>query len=187
MKNLCKLFGIIALVAIIGFTLAGCKSSPSQTGPTTTPEWLNDFPPEDALWGIGLAKQSSSQMSMTTAEARARVSIARQLSTRVQAMFTDYNLDAGNVSNQANASLQEDVSRQITNMDISGAVPIKKWEAKDGTWWFLVEYKKSDARNTVASILGNEQAAFAQFKAQQALQMMDAQLAKNEKPLQVNE
>jgi hypothetical protein len=187
MKNLLKLFGLIALVAIIGFTMVACKSTPVQTGPANTPEWLNELPPEDVLWGIGVAKQSSTHMSMTTAEARARVAVARQLSAKVQAMFTDYNLDAGNVNNQANSSLQEDVSRQITNLDISGAVPIKKWEAKDGTWWFLVEYKKANARNDVASILGNEEAAFAQFKAQQALQYMDTQLAKNEKPLQVSE
>jgi type IV secretory pathway TrbL component len=101
-------------------------------------------------------------------------------------MFTDYNLDAGNVNAQANSSLQEDVSRQITNMDVSGARPIKRWEAPDGTWWFLVELKKSDAKTTVASILGNQEAAFAQFKAQQALDMLDAQLAKSEKPIQVN-
>jgi hypothetical protein len=125
-------------------------------------------------------------MSMTTAEARARVSIARQLSSKVQAMFTDYNLDAGNANSQANTSLQEDVSRQITNMDVSGARPIKRWQAPDGTWWYLVEMMKSDARAQVASILGNEEAAFAQFKAQQALAMLDAQLAKSERPVQVN-
>ena len=172
-----------------------CSSSPaaspaaapaSAAGPVNMPEWLNDFPPEDVLWGIGIAKQSSPSMSMTTAEARARVAIARQLNTKVQAMFTDYNLDAGNVGNQANSSLQEDVSRQITNMDVSGARPIKRWQAPDGTWWYLVEFKKSDAKKAVASILGNEEAAFAQFKAQQALQMLDAQLAKNEKPVQVD-
>jgi hypothetical protein len=123
---------------------------------------------------------------MTTAEARARVAIARQLSTKVQAMFTDYNLDAGNVRNQANASLQEDVSRQITNMDVSGARPVKRWQSPDGTWWYLVEFKKSDAKKTVASILGNEEAAFAQFKAKQALDILDAQLAKSEKPVQVD-
>jgi hypothetical protein len=126
-------------------------------------------------------------MSMTTAEARARVAIARQMNTKVQAMFTDYNLDAGNVNAQANASLQEDVSRQITNMDVSGARPIKRWEAPDGTWWYLVEYKKSDAKAATASILGNQEAAFAQFKTQQALDMLDAQLAKSEKPYQVND
>jgi hypothetical protein len=165
------------------FMAAACGSSPAPAtaGPTNTPEWLNDFPPEDVLWGIGTAKQSSPSMSMTTAEARARTAIARQLQTKVQAMFTDYNLDAGKTGAQANASLQEDVSRQITNMDVSGARPIKRWEAPDGTWWFLVEYKKSDAKTAVASILRNEEAAFAQFKAQQALDMLDYQLEKNEK------
>jgi hypothetical protein len=179
-----KAFSIL-LVLSLAFMVVGCKSTPpAAPGPTTTPDWLNDFPPEDVLWGIGIAKQSSESMSMTTAEARARVAIARQLSTKVQAMFTDYNLDAGNVNNQANSSLQEDVSRQITNMDVSGARPIKRWKAPDGTWWFLVEMKKGDAKSQVASILGNEQAQYAQFKTQQALQYLDAQLAKQEKPYQ---
>jgi hypothetical protein len=183
MKKACSILVVLALV----FTVVACKSSASvKPGPTTTPEWLNDFPPEDVLWGIGIAKQSSPSMSMTTAEARARVAIARQLSTKVQAMFTDYNLDAGPVGNQASTSLQEDVSRQVTNMDVSGARPIKRWEAPDGTWWYLLELNKADAQKMVASILGNQEALYAQFKAEQALKMLDAQLAKNEKPLQVD-
>jgi hypothetical protein len=187
MKKAC----FIVLAFFIAVLLMACKSSPATTtaaaGPITTPDWLNEFPPEDVIWGIGTARQTSASMSMTTAEARARVSIARQLDNKVQAMFTDYNLDAGNVSSQANASMQEDVSRQITNVNLSGARPIKRWQAPDGTWWFLVEYSKSNAKNAVASILGNEEAAFAQFKAQQALDMLDKQLAKSEKPVVVSE
>jgi hypothetical protein len=185
MKKIC----LFLLVLSVGFALMSCGSSAKSTaaGPVGTPEWINEFPPEDVFWGIGIAKQSSPSMSMTTAEARARVSVARQLNTKVQAMFTDYNQDAGNVRNQANTSLQEDVSRQITNMDVSGARPIKRWQAPDGTWWYLVELKKSEAKNQMASILRNEEAEYAQFKSQQALQMLDAQLAKNEKPLQVSE
>jgi hypothetical protein len=187
MKKLILSFCLMAAVLMI----MACASTPAAApapvaGPVTTPDWLNDFPPEDVLWGIGTAKQSSPTMSMTTAEARARVAIARQLSSKVQAMFTDYNLDAGNVRNQANSSMQEDVSRQITNMDVSGARPIKRWQAPDGTWWYLVEFKKSDAKKAVASILGNEEAQYAQFKAQQALQMLDTQLSKNERPVQVD-
>jgi hypothetical protein len=183
MKKACSILVVLALVLMV----VACPSAPAaKTGPTTTPEWLNDFPPEDVLWGIGVAKQSSPSLSMTTAEARGRVAIARQLSTKVQAMFTDYNLDAGNVNSQANVSLQEDVSRQITNMDVSGARPIKRWEAPDGTWWYLLELSKSAAQNTVASILRNEEATYAQFKAQQALQMLDAQLSKSEKAMQVD-
>jgi uncharacterized protein YcfL len=180
MKKTCLVLLVLALV----FGMAACGSKPAGAA-SDVPPWLNDFPPEDAIWGIGSAKQSSMSMSMTTAEARARVAIARQLQTKVQAMFTDYNLDAGNVKNQANTSLQEDVSRQITNMDVTGARPIQRWQGKDGTWWFLVEMKKSDAKKQVASILGNEEAAYAQFKAQQALQMMDAQLAKKDKTIVV--
>jgi hypothetical protein len=183
MKKIC----LILLVLFFGFALMACKSTSTAAGPVGTPEWINDFPPEDVFWGIGIAKQSSPSMSMTTAEARARVSVARQLNTKVQAMFTDYNQDAGNVRNQANTSLQEDVSRQITNMDVSGVRPIKRWQAPDGTWWYLVELKKSEARSQMASILRNEEAEYAQFKAQQALQMLDIQLEKNERPLQVSE
>jgi len=181
-----KLFLSFCLTAAVLVAMAcGSSAAPAPTsGPTNTPDWINDFPSEDVLWGIGIAKQSSPSMSMTTAEARGRTAVARQLSSKVQAMFTDYNLDAGNVKNQANTSLQEDVSRQITNMDVSGARPIKRWQAPDGTWWFLVELKKSDAKAKIASILGNEEAQYAQFKAQQALQMLDAQLAKSEKAVQ---
>jgi hypothetical protein len=188
-----KKFSLILMVLAVGFVLAGAgcatkkEAKPSLGSATDVPPWLNDLPPDDVIWGIGIAKQSSESMSMTTAEARARVAIARQLETKVQAMFTDYNLDAGNVRNQANTSLQEDVSRQITNIDISGAKPIKRWKGADGSWWFLVELKKSDAKEKLNSILKNEEAAFAQFKAQQALQMLDKQLGKNEQPLQVNQ
>jgi len=182
-----KKISLILMVLSLVLALGACTTTTSTTtGPTTTPDWLNDLPPEDVFWGIGIAKQSSPSMSMTTAEARARVAIARQLQTRVQAMFTDYNNDAGNVRNQANTSLQEDVSRQITNMDVSGARPIKRWQAPDGTWWYLVEMKKSDARAQMTSMLRNEEAQFAQFKAQQALQMLDNQLSRTERPTQVD-
>jgi hypothetical protein len=184
-----KKLGFVLVSLLISMAIIACGSSPSSSaaaGPVNTPDWINDFPPEDAIWGIGIAKQSSASMSMTTAEARARVAIARQLSTKVQAMFTDYNLDAGAAGSQASSSLQEDVSRQVTNMDVSGARPIKRWQAPDGTWWYLVEMRKSDARTQVASILKNEEAQYAQFKSQQALDMLDRQLANNEKPAQVN-
>jgi hypothetical protein len=181
MKKTCSILLILFLV----FMAVACKSTP--TGPANTPEWLNDIPKDDVIWGIGSAKQSTDNMSMTIAEARARTSIARQLNVRVQNMLTDYNLDAGNVNNQASTSLQEDVTRQITNIDVSGAKPIKRWKSPaDGTWWFLVEMNKADAKQQIASIIGNQEAAFAQFKAQQALQMLDTQLAKNEKALLVD-
>jgi len=181
-----KKISLVLLVLSLGLALIGCASKASVGSASDVPPWLNDVPPEDVLWGIGIAKQSSPSMSQTTAESRGRTAIARQISTKVQAMFTDYNLDAGNVKNQANSSLQEDVSRQITDTTISGASVIKRWKGNDGSWWLLVEMKKADAKKQMASILGNEEAQYAQFKAQQALQYLDSQLAKKEKPLVVD-
>ncbi|MDR0501854.1 MAG: hypothetical protein LBH16_00885, partial [Treponema sp.] len=108
MRKISVLFAVMIIaVFAMGCGSTGGSSAPAAAiGPANSPDWLNDFPPEDVIWGIGIAKQSSPSMSMTTAEARARTAIARQLNTKVQAMFTDYNLDAGNVSNQANASMQ---------------------------------------------------------------------------------
>jgi len=126
-------------------------------------------------------------MSMTTAENRARVDIARQLKQKVQNMFIDYNQDAGNTGRQANVSLQEDVSRLLTNADLSGARRNQMWVSPDGTYWIRVEYKISDAKRTVASALRNEEAQYAQFKADQAIQKMDFQFAKSEKPGVVGE
>jgi len=190
MKTTLNKFSVLFAVVMIAALVMGCGSKPAPvaaTGAVDTPPWAYDFPPNnDVIWGIGFAKQSSPSFSMTTAEARARVSIARQLNAKVQDMFTLYNQDAGNARNQASASLQEEVSRMITNIDVSGARPIKRWQAPDGTWWYMVELKTSDARAKVASILGNEEAAYAQFKTQQALDMLDAQLAKQEKPIVVD-
>jgi len=188
MKKILVSFCMMAVVLM----MMACASSPAAAPaaaavPANMPSWVNEMPPEDALWGIGTAKQSSPSMSMTTAENRARVDIARQLKQKVQNMFTDYNLDAGNAGKQANVSLQEDVSRLLTNADLSGARRNQMWVAPDGMYWIRVEYKISDAKNTVASALRNEEAQYAQFKSAQALQMMDAQFAKSEKPGVVSE
>ena len=181
-----KKFSLILLVLVIGFALAGCASKPSVGSASDVPPWLNDLPPDDVIWGIGQAKQSSVSMSMTIAESRARAAIARELQTKVQQMIEDYNMDAGNVKNQANASMQQNIMRQVINIDVSGARIIQRWQGKDGMWWFLAEMKRADAKKQMESILGNEEAAYSQFKAQEALKMLDAQLDKKTKPVVVD-
>jgi hypothetical protein len=178
----------ICLMAVAVVLLAvSCGGSPQRIDDPNLPEWLNDFAPEDVIWGIGSAKQSSDQMSMTTAEARARTGVARQLDSKVEAMFTDYMRDAGTVGSQTALSLQEDVSRQITSMQLNGARPIKRWKAPNDTWWYLVEYKISDAKAALAPMFTSEEARYAEFKADEALRMLDDQLSKREKPVQVYE
>jgi hypothetical protein len=91
------------------------------------------------------------------------------------------------VGSQTALSLQEDVSRQITSMQLNGSRPNQQWQAPDGTWWFRVEYKLSDAKAALAPMFTSEEARYAEFKAEEALRMLDAQLARQEKPFLVSE
>jgi hypothetical protein len=174
--------------AVLAVSCSSAPAAPQQD--PNSPPWLNDFPPEDAIWGIGIAKQSSEQMSMTMAETRARAGIARQLNARIEDMITDYNRDAGTVASQAALSLQEVVTRQVTSMQLNGTKPLQRWKAPDGTYWFLLSYSKADAQKTLSELINNtvdsEAARYAEFKADEALRMLDAQLAKNTKPERVD-
>jgi hypothetical protein len=176
----------VVLVCLLTVLAIGCGSTAPDTrvNDPNVPEWLNDFPPEDALWGIGSAKQSTDNMSMQIAEARARQNIANQLNVEVQGMITDYARDAGTIDNQTSLALVETVSRQVTNANLSGATPITRWRAPNGAWWYRVQLKKADAARAAADIIDSEAARYSEFKAMEALKLMDAQLAKkNDKPV----
>jgi hypothetical protein len=182
MKKACS----ILLVLSLGFMVMACGTAPTQA---TTPDWLEDIPPEDVLWGIGVAKLPSASESMRIAEARARVAIARCLNARVESVFKSYLIDYIGEYDFAKDSLYEEISRQIPNMDFSSARPIKRWQANDGTWWYLVEYRKSDAMNMVASILKNQEANYIQFEnlLRNTLRNFESHLSKSEKAIIVDD
>jgi hypothetical protein len=182
----------VLILALTGLVLAAaCKSSPPAPPPqanSNVPEWASEFPPEDVLWGIGSAKQSTENMSMSIAEARARQSISYQLVTIARGMITMYDRDAGTTGSEASSHLAEEVARQLTSSQLNGAMPINRWKAPDGTWWYMVQYGKSAASQEIADVFNNEAAQFAEYKAMEAFKLADAELAKfNEKPEPVTE
>jgi hypothetical protein len=142
------------------------------------PEWINDLPPDDVIWGIGIAKMADASMSLTVSEQRAMVSIARQLNNVVEIMFAEYEAEVA-----GNPPVKEYVYRQVTNANITGAKPIKRWMSPDGALWTLAEYPKSDAKKSVGDIIDN-QTVDAKFDTKKALEMLDKALSKPEKPVQ---
>lgn len=190
MKKLIKAVSMTTILALFCLVIVGCASSPQTSGgsaqatsqDSTLPPWIDDLPPEDALWGVGIAKQSSVSMTRTTARNRAVVDIARQIDSRVKAMFTDYNRDAGTSGSQANLSLQEDVTRTLTDVDLSGTETNANWTAPDGTYWIRVSYPKANLLKTAEQIFDSEAARYAEFKADQALAIMENELSRSERP-----
>jgi hypothetical protein len=176
-KGLPVLFAALA-VALLA---AGCGSAPEaqQNANANLPPWINEIAPEGVIWGVGSAKQSTLQQSMTFATNRARVAIAQELDSQVQSMLTDYTRDAGSVTNQNGITLQESISRTLTDYTLSGAKVVQNWEnPKDGTYWVRAELSVADAKSATVDVFNSASADFAEFQAARASDLMDAQLAK---------
>ena len=182
----------IITALIMALVVAGCGSAPAATAPVTAqeaalptaPDWVDELPPEDALWGIGMAKLQNESLAQQAATSRARRAVAEQLSVLVQGMLTDYAREAGTISDSTSIQLVESVGRDVVSNSLSGAAPNARKRMPDGTWWIRVSLQKADAKKVAASAIDSEAARFADFKAQEALKMLDAQLDKNKpKPL----
>jgi hypothetical protein len=178
-----------ALIAVVGFALAftavGCKSDGQKrlANDPTIPSFIANPPTaEDALYGVGGANMGSVNQSIQAADARARAQLATILNTEVQAMIIDYTRNAGTDNNQASLSFYESISRQLTNATLTGVEVIQREQTSDGTYWSLVRMSKADAAQQAASaikdVYENEASRYAEFKAMDALKMMEDQLNK---------
>ena len=169
-------FIFAAVISVSLIMVMGCFSSPSSPQ-ATIPDWVDELPPDDAFWGIGFAKLQNESLARDTATSRARRDVAAQLGTLVQSMLTDYAREAGTLQNSTSLQFIESVTRNVIDMNISGASPNAQRRMPDGTWWVRVSLKKADAQKLASDIIENEASRYAEFKAQEALRMLDAQIA----------
>lgn len=175
---------LLVATALVVLLFVGCGSGPSPT-PAQAPPGLPDFylnPPvaDDAIYGVGSAKMSQLDTSRRMAVSRAREDIAFQMNAAIQAAIVDYAQEAGVDGNTQVISFVETISRQVTDTTLQGTRTERVEQGPDGTVYALVSYP----RNQFAAAAGqafqrNEDAAFAEFKADQALQYLDRTLQEN--------
>jgi len=178
----------IFLVIILTLFALGCASKPDKTDTDTTgSQNLGDVPgfflmppvADKVFYGVGSAKMSSLDMSRTMALSRARDDIARQVDLQIKNAITDYAQEAG-VDSVQTLKFTETVSRQIADTKLQGAKPKEMYAAKDGTIYALVEYDTANLTKDAAAIfMRNEEAAFSEFKANQALEKLNFELKNN--------
>ena len=184
----------IALFIVVAASFAiSCASAPAPApAPVAVAEpdksGLPDFvlnPPlaTDAIYGVGYAKQSTMALSIKVAKTNARADIASQIQTTIQEAITSYAQEAGVDDNKQLISFVETITRQITDQTLSGAAPKSLQPMDDGGVWVLMVYGKEALKDSFKDVAEgferNEDAAFAEFKASQAIDKLDYQLANN--------
>jgi len=168
MKKLCLLFTAVIIMVFA----AGCNSAPApaQSG---LPKWFAELPPDDTIWGVGIAKLANETLALETATTRAQRDAARQLSALVQAELIDYANESGLSTDPRSIISIENVSRSLINLNLSNTSINAREQGSDGTWYVRVSVKKTDVTRQVNSIVENEFADFADFKADEALKRVD--------------
>lgn len=178
MRNVIR---IVSVFFVVGF-IAACGTSPeSQEQASDLPSWyLNPPRAEDAIYGVGSAKMSSLDTSRRMAVSRAREDIAFQMNAAIEAAIVDYAQEAGVDDNTQVVNFVENISRQVSEVTLSGANPENVVQGSDGTIYALVSYSKNGFTEAASEAFQrNEDAAFAEFKADQAVDALDQQLEDN--------
>lgn len=172
----------IAGIFVVLLVLTACQSNKMDI--KSIPDFVMNPPvADDFIYGVGYGKKSSPNLSMKQAEINARADIANQIETSIQASITDYAQEAGVENESQTIEFIESVTRQITDTTLSGATIVQREALEDGGWWVLMSYDKNALLNTFndfsSSFEESEAAAFANFKAEEALNRLQKELEDN--------
>ena len=156
----------LALAGAAVLLLVGCAGSDTAEKPiesefTGAPDWVVQGC--NAYWGVdssrtvcGVGSSGGSRnisLMRTLAIARGRTEIARSLHTQVQAMLKDYQSTTTGGRDYGFSADDEqyviDVSKQITDMSLSGTEMVDSWSSPNDTFYALVALDLDKFEDTV--------------------------------------
>ncbi len=172
---------LVALLLLVSISLFAAGKTETEKVEGNLPEFvLNPPKAENAIYGVGYAKLARVDQSLTTAKARARADIARQIGVQVESVLTDYFQQSGTVESSQAIEFAEGITREIVNRKLGATVNEKTEQDKDGGIWVLVSFSKDDALNAFEevanSFVRSEEAAYSEFKAREATAMLEQTL-----------
>ncbi len=168
------------VVGAAALLLASCATGPSINKRDIPSFYLNPPKSKEYIYGVGEAHLSTLSLSRTTALSRARDDIARQVQVAVKNAVTDYAQQAGEGKNQQTVQFVETVSRQVANVTLSGVRTEKIEPTSDGTVYALVSYPVANLMDAAKQEFSrNDAAAFAEFKASEAVKRLEAEIQNN--------
>ena len=188
-------FIYVLLSTTFAIGIAGCSSAPPKVEkvsecvfPNTkeaAPGWVCDQPVEGIpVAAVGSAAKSDAGISFMKqmAATDARVQLAQNMKVQVQNMIKQYVETTGAASKETVDRVNTSVTKQITDQSLQGTKILKSITGPDGALYVLVGLDTAGAQQlTEAAIktsMGNDQAAWQQFRAQKGQEELAADIAK---------
>ena len=185
----------VLLIAVIALGVAACSTSPAKVEKITecvfpgsdkeAPLWVCDAPVEGMTVGaVGSAAKSDAGTAFMKqmAATEARVQLAQNMRVQVQNMIKQYVETTGAASKETVDRVNTSVTKQITDQTLQGTKIFRSIVAPDGTMYVLVGLDEAAAQQlaetAVKTSMGNDQAAWQQFKAQKGQDELAAEIAK---------
>ncbi len=185
----------MTILAVSTAVLVSCGSSPKADPEAPVvkpvigkegfpmPEWVNKPPKKaETYYAVGYSNKSTKQLSITFAEQDARDQISRWVGTNVQNALTSYVSESGEGANIQVLSFAESISKQVSDQTVVGVERDDLWVDQDGGVYVLCSFPKENVGKSFEDITGNfvrnEAAAFAEFKAKEALSFLEKETAK---------
>jgi hypothetical protein len=183
--------------AIIVAMAAGCTSIPSGGGLTEQPrktiigaegiprpDWMSRAPNAEAeplyyVIGDGRAAQTETakrQLARTDGLSK----LAQWKNVVVADTMKNYISEGGTIGNTQTLTHFEQATVARASANLTGFDQVDYWVDPDGVYHILYSYPKNEVKKdfteTVQEFKRNEAAAFAEFKADQAFKLLEAQL-----------
>ncbi|MFC1619379.1 LPP20 family lipoprotein [Candidatus Neomarinimicrobiota bacterium] len=175
---------ILLLSAGLLLVLASCAGR-MESGTTEAresrdmPEWVMQRPVmEGMIYGVGQAKKQNPSLAQKVAAQRARDELAASIKIQVESLVKDFMQESG-IGERAEAlEFTQAVSKGVGDATLTGAIIKEMYQAKDETWFVLMEYSLDQARRAAIESARQEEALWNEFKAEQGFDALERELEK---------
>jgi hypothetical protein len=188
-------FTNMLLMSVLTLAVAACSSTPAKVAPVAecvfpgtsqaAPLWVCDAPVDGMTVGaVGSAPKSDAGIAFMKqmAATDARVQLAQNMKVHVENMIKQYAETTGAGSKETVDRVNTSVTKQITDQTLQGTRIFRSIVAPDGTMFVLVGLDDAAVQqlteSAVKTSMGNDQAAWQQFKAQKGQDELAAEIAK---------
>ena len=187
-----KLVKLSLMIVLTALVMINCSGAPEVTdmpsqkdgknpkGPSDLPDWYINTPEEDDMYiyAVGTGESRKMNLAIDKAKQAGKVELSERISANVTSQVKNFSQEAGMDENTQVIEFYQSTSKSVTDNTLNGVSVLKRYpyQKSGGTWIAYVQMglKKDAVSTAVVNVIQNEEALYAEFKASQAFQELEA-------------